>query len=798
MKAIVAEESGRYLRELLGLDFTDDQLAIAAHPLAPQLVVAGAGSGKTMVMAARVVHLVAFHGVPPSEILGLTFTNKAAGELAERVRNALAQLSADQLPGDDELVDDQPTVSTYHSYAASIVRDHALRIGREPVTQLLTEASRWQLALRVVRNARGPFRHLRWTPGNVARYLLNLDAEMAEHMTTAAEVRAFDADFVARVEALAKPIADFTKCADVARARDELLELVEVYRDSKRELDLIDYGDQVALAAEIAMRSRDVPRMERDRFRVVVLDEYQDTGVAQRLLLSALFGEGHPVTAVGDPHQAIYGWRGASVGNLLRFPEHFPVDGGTRPVAQPLMTSFRSGGRIIEIANSVARLLLESVGALRRPRVDVPPLRPRPGHESSGETRIALLRTIEAEAGWVADHVVAALDDDDVTPRDVAVLCRRRSDFARLHDAMASRGVPVEVVGLGGLLTMPEVADVVATLRVLVDPIANSELLRLLTGPRWRVGPRDLAALGARARDLAATPRDPAAADSTDPVVALRAATEGVDVVDVVSLSDALDSLGSPERYSPEAYERLVAFRDELRAMRPLVAQPIVETVAEVIRRIGLDVEIEAAGGAVAGSRAANLGAFLDHAAGFTGLQGESDLPAFLAYLEAAADEENGLDVGGVSAADTVKLLTVHKAKGLEWAVVAVPGLSLDVFPSGQGRERWTSQAQVLPYALRGDAADLPADPELTREGLKAFVGDCGAEAADEERRLGYVAFTRAKRLLLASGYWWGATQVNPKGPSPLLEELHALAGGGLVTVDTWADNDTETNPMLG
>src|SRR5439155_17399870 len=151
VSAVRPEASGRYLRELLRTDFTDAQLAIATHDLTPQLVVAGAGSGKTMVMAARVVHAVAWQGVAPGRILGLTFTNKAAGELAARVRTSLAKLPTTDKP--DEYDDDQPTVATYHSYAATIVRDHALRIGREPYTALLTEATQWQLAMRVARAA---------------------------------------------------------------------------------------------------------------------------------------------------------------------------------------------------------------------------------------------------------------------------------------------------------------------------------------------------------------------------------------------------------------------------------------------------------------------------------------------------------------------------------------------------------------------------------------------------------------------------------------------------------------------
>jgi DNA helicase-2/ATP-dependent DNA helicase PcrA len=791
-RGLAPDAGGAYLAAVLGFTPTPGQLAVATAPREPLLVVAGAGSGKTAVMAARVVHLVAFHRVPASSVLGLTFTNKAAAELGTRVRGALQALTRAGIVAED-LVDDLPTVSTYHAYAAAVVRDHALRIGREPQSELLTEATRWQVAGRVVRRAQGPFRHLRWQPPYVTRLLLALDGELSEHLTSPEDVRAFDARVAREVDALAKPTQRVALCADTARARDELLDLVVAYRAAKRDRDLLDFGDQVALAAEIADAAPEVGAAERVRYAAVLLDEYQDTGVAQRRLLQRLFGGGDSVTAVGDPNQGIYGWRGASVGNLARFPSHFPTASGTPAAVLPLMTSFRCDGRVLAVANAVARPLTTSPGALRRPPVDVPELSPCAGAEDAGEVRVALHPTVEDEAAWVAS-AIAAVVTAGTAPKECAVLCRRRTDFVLLHQALVDRDVPVEVVGLGGLLEMPEVADVVAYLRVLVDPAANPALVRILTGPRWRLGPRDLVALGRRARHLAAPARsDPP--DRADADAALRAAAVGVDPVDVVSFADALDSLGGPDHYSAEAYERLLALRDELRGLRPLLGQPVVDVVAEIVGRTGLDVEIEAEPDRVAVARAANLAAFLDHAAHFTGVDGTSDARAFLAYLDAAADVENGLDAGGVSGADTVKLLTVHKAKGLEWDVVAVPGLSHGVFPSSQGRARWTQRAEVLPYELRGDSADLPTLGAFTTPGLTAFKDDCTADNDDEERRLGYVAFTRARHTLLLSGYWWGAAQVRPKGPSTLLTEVLGL--GDLVTVETVAGEPEGGNPLL-
>ncbi|HET6817439.1 MAG TPA: ATP-dependent DNA helicase [Mycobacteriales bacterium] len=778
---------GSYLRDLLGKPFTREQLDAATAPMTPQLVVAGAGSGKTTVMAARVVHAVAFHEVSPSAILGLTFTNKAAGQLAESVRKALRRLS----PG--SLVDETPTVATYHSYAAGIVRDHALRIGREPVTTLLTEAGRWQLAMRVVRRAQGPFRHIQWQPANLAANLIALDSEMAEHLAGPDDVRAADADVIAKLEAEPSLTVKQRDCLEATKARDELLGLVEAYRAEKQRLELIDYGDQVALAAQIAAESDEVCAIERGRFGLVLLDEYQDTGIAQRMLLSRLFGDSHAVTAVGDPNQGIYGWRGASVGNLLRFREHF--DG--RDEVRPLMTSFRCGGRILAAANAIAAPLTHSPGARRRPAVSVPELASAQGREDDGEIVVGLLERIDAEAEWVADQIDRAVSIDEFKPGQIAVLCRRRTDFALLHRALVARDLPVEVVGLGGLLEMPEVADLVAVLRVLVDPTANPALLRILTGPRWRIGPRDLAALGHRASRLAWTRGD----DDVplgDVDAALRKAAEGVDAVDVASLLDVIDLLKPDDAdLSPEAPSRLLQLRSELDLLRGLVGQPIVEVAAEVIRRTGLDVELETETSRVAEARTANLAAFLDHAAQFTGIEGESDLASFLGWLDAAVAAESGLDVGGVSEANTIKLLTVHKAKGLEWDVVAIPGLTATVFPSTRSRSRWTTAAAVLPFPVRGDADDLPPSPPLTAKGLDEFKAACSADDADEERRLGYVAVTRAAKRVIASGYWWGATRQKPMGPSELLTELHELASSGLGVVDEWVEAvDDDTNPM--
>ena len=776
---------------------SDEQARVVTAPLAAGVVVAGAGSGKTATMVARVVWLVAQGLVQPDGVLGLTFTTKAADELAGRVRSALRALrSAGWLP--DAYADLEPVVSTYHAYAGRLVRDHALRLGREPAARLITPATSWQLASRAVATYDGPLDAKEMAESTAVQAVLALAGDLSEHLRAPQDV----VDLGVRLEATAdatpgmlKPARDVLVCQAV---REQLLPMVASYTALKRARELLDFGDVVALAAQLARDCPEVRAAEREAHPVVLLDEYQDTGAAQEVLLGSLFGDGHPVTAVGDPCQSIYGWRGASAGTLRRFAARYGAD----PAAtRQLSTSYRSGGRVLQLANLVA-------ADLRTDGVQVRTLGPAPGRERDGRVRCALLPDVLSEANWVARQVraaVLALPPDDERGRHwarAAVLCRKRSLFPALREAFEALEVPVEVVGLGGLLSVPEVADLLATLRVLDDPTADAELLRLLTGPRWRIGPRDLAALGAQARTVVrrVTGREPA--DAVEAVVL------GVTDADAGSLVDALDELPQVG-LSDQGRRRLSALRDELRSLRRRVDQPLPELVADVERTLGLDVEVVARVGAPGPAQArADLDAFADAAASFAGDtaqdgSGEAVLSAFLAYLAAAAEEENGLDAGAPGAADTVKLMTVHAAKGLEWPVVAVPGLARSVaaggpavFPGRAQGTSWLRTPRLLPFPLRGDAGDLPRLAGLGKDDLAAFAAALAERDAREERRLAYVAFTRAEQLLLCSGHHWGS-QRQPLGPSVFLLEARQACEQGAGDVDVWVEAAPELNPLV-
>ncbi|GAP48107.1 ATP-dependent DNA helicase [Streptomyces azureus] len=788
------------LKELLGIPFTPEQMACITAPPAPQVIVAGAGSGKTTVMAARVVWLVGTGQVAPEQVLGLTFTNKAAAELAERVRKALVKagvtdpdaIDPDNPPG-------EPVISTYHAFAGRLLTDHGLRIGLEPTSRLLADATRFQLAARVLREAPGAYPALTRSFPDLVGDLLALDAELAEHLVRPEALRAYDAELLLTLRGAKLTNADLRKVPEAAAARRELADLVTRYRAAKRERDLLDFGDQIALSARLA-RIPEVGRDLRDEFRVVLLDEYQDTSVAQRVLLAGLFGEGtgHPVTAVGDPCQAIYGWRGASVANLDDFPEHFPHADGRPATRQALSENRRSGGRLLDLANGLAE-------PLRALHAGVEALRPAPGAERDGMVRCALLPTHAEEIDWAADSV-AHLVRTGTAPGEIAVLCRTATDFAEIQGALVARDIPVEVVGLSGLLHLPEIADLVAVCEVLQDPGANASLVRLLTGPRWRIGPRDLALLGRRARLLVSHAR---VEGGDDPDRRLAEAVEGVDPSEVISLADALDTFletpldghgdddGLP--FSPDARVRFARLATELRELRRSLADPLMDVLHRVLAVTGLEVELSASPHALAARRRETLSNFLDVAASFATGDGEATLLAFLGFLRTAAQYEKGLDNALPGGENTVKVLTAHKSKGLEWDVVVVPGLVTGTFPSSQGREKWTSQGKVLPHRLRGDADTLPDVESWDARGLKAFHEAMKDHQHTEELRLGYVTFTRPRSLLLGSGHWWGPTQKKRRGPSAFLQALHDHCAAGYGEIEAWADEpaEDEENPAL-
>ncbi len=791
------------LDRVLGFELSDEQWAAVSAPLTPAVVIAGAGSGKTTSMAARVAYLVGSGLVRPDQVLGLTFTTKATAQLLASMRRSIAALPSDPdgsvgpVAGAVDGPPGEPIVSTYHAFGARLLAEHGIRLGREPSAPVLTDGAREQLAYRLVCRSTLPLGQLGRSAPKITTDLLSLDDELAELAVDPATLIEFDDEQARILRGHATLQAVGQVLLATSEQRSLLARLVGEWRQEKSAREVIDFADQIRLAGELVARFPDVAAELRDRFPVVLLDEYQDTSVSQRKLLQAAFGSGHPVLAVGDPCQAIYGWRGASVANIDAFVEHFPAgDGGTMGGRLRLTQNRRSGPAILDVANRTAE-------PLRAAHPDVRELTPGATDKGPGVVTCALFDTYDDELDWVVQEIErtrAGVRGRGVAWRDIAVLAATGADLVRIETALRARAVPTYLVGAAALLAQPAVIELHAMLQVLVDPTANPAVVRLLAGPRWRIGPRDLAALGRRARALAG---DAGRGDQETLAAALDSAVAGTDVVDLVSLAEAVADLGDRAAYSPAAVERLDRFARELAQLRTHAADP--DFLWRVVHTTGLAVEVAQRRGHEAARQRQALHAFIDLAAGFTEhTDGRRSIGAFLARLADAErlDVDLGVEMSG--SPDAVQLLTVHKAKGLEFGYVFVPFVANGAFPGGRGRATWLTSRCTVPWPLREDRTkDLESYPptDHTPRSIedKAYRAVLAGLSDLEDQRLAYVAFTRAERGLAVSGHWWGPSQKKPRGPARFLETVHEACLDGVGQVAHWAPAPAEdaTNPLV-
>ncbi len=769
------------LCQAMGIGFSERQLAAITAPLEPSVIMAGAGSGKTSVMTARIVWLVATGQVQAQQVLGLTFTNKAAGEFRTRVREALSHRELEVEFADAAMV------TTYHSFAQQLIIDDGIRIGVEPEVQLLSDVRREQLAMRVVRRPELEITALSHATTSVVKLLLALDGRLAEEAVDISSVREVDLRLLERMSPHPQQLAG-EAIMETARRRLELLALVEQFRALKAHEQCIDYADMMRLSLRLVRERQDVTARLRRDFRVVLLDEYQDTSVAQRLLMQQAFGDGHPVTAVGDALQAIYEWRGANAINITQFPEHFPrLRDGERQESSVfgLPTTQRFGPLIAALANDITAPLREHMQY-------VEPLESADAERNGpGRIEVALHADQDSEFAWIATRLQAA--HEETAWEDMAVLLREHKHAAAIYEALTAADIPAQIVGKRGLLAIPDVADLVAYLRVLHDPAANPSWVRILAGPRYRLGVRDLAHLGHRARALAGNAGRPGGWEA-----ALEDAALGSDLVDVIALGDAVADPGADTPLSSEARQRLLQLHDEVRALRRLAGNPIGDLARAVMQRIGLDVELKASDRALHRGRASAVEAFLELAASFTSLERSQSLSAFLRWLDDGERMGQQAQIEQPLVAGAVSIMTIHAAKGLQRKVIVLPALIEGSFPSNRSEQAWPTNADALPYdTLHTDVdAELLAYPTERPRSTQAtaFSELLKPRKLAEETRLAYVAVTRAERLLIASAA--RAYGAKPAEPSRFLTVIRDAAESRGGIIDVWVDAAPEVTEV--
>ena len=661
------------------------QRRAVCHGEGPLLVIAGAGTGKTQVITRRIAWLIATRRARPSEILALTFTDKAAQEMQARVDQLVPYGYADA------------AISTFHAFGDRLVREFALELGLPTDVRVL---SRPEVVI-FLRERLFAFELDQYRPlGDPTRFLSALATLLSRCKDEDVSPQAYmshTAGLAAAVEAAAKSGRDGDELAALAedsRRQNELARACARYQDLLRQAGLIDFGDQVALALKL-IRESAAARLElQRRFRYVLVDEFQDTNRAQSELVELLAAPHKNITVVGDDDQSIYKFRGAAISNILEFRRQHP-----RCAQIVLRHNYRSQAPILDASYRLIRFNDPDRLEVRN-RIDKRLVPERRGQEVP--VRHHAFATGSDEADWVARQIAERVASGSPA-RDFAVLVRANADADPVLRSLNMAGVPWRFSGTSGLYSRPEIRLLLAFLRVVADLSSSVDLYALAASDVYSLGGPDLTAIvnSARRRNRS-----------------------------LWEVAEELTRQPGLLRLSPETratLERLVA---DLRRYTDLAHErPAGEVLYRFLRDSGLLSRLASAQTAAAEEALGNIARFFDI------VRAQSDLLAddrivfvapHLATLIEAGDDPATAEID--SDVDAVSVLTVHKAKGLEFPVVFMVGLVDGRFPARTRRE-----PLALPIELVKEV--LPeGDPHL-----------------QEERRLFYVGMTRARDELILS-----------------------------------------------
>jgi DNA helicase II / ATP-dependent DNA helicase PcrA len=427
-----------------------EQREAAEHFEGPLLVLAGAGSGKTRVLTTRVAHLVEEFGVAPDSVLALTFTNKAAGEMRERVRALLGRDPAGMWVG------------TFHAIGARMLRRDAPRLGWTP-SYLIYDADDSERLIRRILKDDLKLDPKRFSPKGVKGAISSAKNE------------------------LLGPQAYAEQAADVFTRT--VAQVYERYARALRDANAFDFDDLLVKPVELMRAHPAVLARYRARFHFVMVDEYQDTNRAQYEFLKLMTGERGNIFVVGDDDQSIYGWRGADIRNILDFEKDFPDARVVR-----LEENYRSTQRILEAANRVISQNVQRKGKTLRT-----------GNAEGERLTMVEMADESDEAEWITTEIRSRMADDaDLAPRHVVVLYRTNAQSRALEEALRREGMPYRVVGGQRFYERREVKDVLAYLRLVANPADDEAFLRIVNVPKRGVGDTSVARLAEHARSISA------------------------------------------------------------------------------------------------------------------------------------------------------------------------------------------------------------------------------------------------------------------------------------------------------
>ncbi|MFH0829077.1 MAG: UvrD-helicase domain-containing protein [Candidatus Kerfeldbacteria bacterium] len=697
-----------------------EQKKAIQHGDGPLLIVAGAGTGKTTVITQRIAWLILEKKVPTDGVLALTFTDKAATEMEERVDRLLPYGYVNLW------------ISTFHAFCERILREHALDIGVSSDFKLLSQTEQWLL----IRRNFDRFDLDYYRPlGNPTRFI----AALIKHFSRLEDEDISPEDYssYARSLRLDRDEEKFTKKHDSegteeiteAQRIDEVARAYATYRQLLLDEGNLDFGTLITTTIALFKKRPAILEKYREQFRYILVDEFQDTNWAQYELIKLL---GHPrnnVTVVGDDDQSIYKFRGASVSNIIEFRDDYPT------CAQIVMTkNYRSRQNILDLAyqfiqrNNPNRLEVAlnvpKKGVRRRKKASVlKPVSKRLRSSDRQDGTIAFLNgaTQEEEARMVVERIVEHTRKQSVEWREFAILVRANDQAEQFMHALDLAGVPYQFMASKGLYRTPDVLDLVSYLKLLDNYHESPALYRVMNLPSFSIKPDDIVELNAYSR------------------------RKGILLYQTLVQHRAVPNLAPATRKGIDELLRMISTGTTYAKNHK-----VTEVLLEFLKKAGVLSELGKRETVHVLERIAMIRRFLDDITAFEQRHLNATVHEFLEYHQLRLDSGDAGSLAGTSEpdVDAVRIMTVHGAKGLEFSYVFIVQLVDRRFPTTERKE----------------PIDIP-EP-LIREIIPE--GDVHLQ---EERRLLYVAMTRAKLgLYFTAAEDYGGSRA--KRPSRFLYEL--------------------------
>ncbi len=659
------------------LPYTDDEIQRAAITFGngPLLIVAGAGTGKTGVITKRIAWLISDFGAKPSEILALTFSEAAAREMEERVDKLVPYGMVD------------PVISTFHSFGRLIINENTAEMGIPPDWEILKESD---AVIMVVENL-DRFKLDIYKPlNNPAHYLLQLMSfisKLKDNLISPCEYR----DFARSFSEEAKSEED----KEIALRHMELSDFYAEYEKLKDEKNRMDFGDLIMKPYMLLKSRRHLLKKYRERFRYILIDEFQDTNYAQFELVKLIAGDNGNINAVGDDDQMIYRFRGAAISNIMEFMD-------TYKNAQKIVlkNNYRSAQEILDASH---KLISGNSDRLEtRLGIDKKLIsKYKPDHRIE-RINVRVFGNFSEESDFIADTILNFVKKGMYKFSDFAVLVRTKNDARMTLKTFEKNSIPYNFSGDEGLFNKKEVQLLINFLRVLAAPYEFNAVLDVAISDIYEIDPFVMAKFGQVAREY------------------------NLAVIDVLREAKLYSSVNAPEK----ELLKISGFVKDIDRYLLKTAEktPPGEILFEYLKEKKIIQELLLAESPETEAKAANIAAFFEILKRFSVNAQYDTVHNFVSYIDLAikSGENPSDDDIGIKEKDAVNVMSIHKAKGLEFKVVFIIALIQEKFP---GRRRGDSSLP-LPEKLMHDNVD-----EETY-----FI--------EEERRLFYVAMTRAKDAL--------------------------------------------------